>query len=76
MFPPEIPISADAHSLVTTLCSDATVRPGSFADIKEHSFFRGVDWEHIRDRPAAIPIRVRNTSIGLERLVIGVPSLR
>lgn len=59
VFPPEVPISVDAHSLVTSLCSDATVRPATFGDIKEHPFFRGVDWEHIRDRPAAIPIRVR-----------------
>ncbi|XP_022701642.1 serine/threonine-protein kinase tricorner-like isoform X2 [Varroa jacobsoni] len=60
VFPPEVPISVDAHSLVTSLCSDATVRPATFGDIKEHPFFRGVDWEHIRDRPAAIPIRVKS----------------
>jgi hypothetical protein len=24
------------------------------------SFFRGVDWEHIRERPAAIPVEVRS----------------
>jgi serine/threonine kinase 38 len=23
-------------------------------------FFRGVDWEHIRERPAAIPVEVRS----------------
>lgn len=29
-------------------------------ELKCVSFFRGVDWEHIRERPAAIPVEVRS----------------
>jgi serine/threonine kinase 38 len=29
-------------------------------DLKIIPFFRGVDWEHIRERPAAIPVDVRS----------------
>ncbi|KAF4529607.1 hypothetical protein B566_EDAN017898 [Ephemera danica] len=29
-------------------------------ELKAAPFFRGVDWEHIRERPAAIPVEVRS----------------
>lgn len=29
-------------------------------ELKLVSFLRGVDWEHIRERPAAIPVEVRS----------------
>lgn len=29
-------------------------------ELKLVSFFRGVDWDHIRERPAAIPVEVRS----------------
>lgn len=29
-------------------------------ELKSVPFFRGVDWEHIRERPAAIPVEVRS----------------
>ena len=29
-------------------------------DLKSIPFFRGVDWEHIRERPAAIPVEVKS----------------
>lgn len=29
-------------------------------EVKSIPFFRGVDWEHIRERPAAIPVDVRS----------------
>ena len=44
-------------------CCDSERRLGSqkgLEDLKLVSFFRGVDWEHIRERPAAIPVEVRS----------------
>ena len=32
----------------------------SLNEIKSLAFFHGVDWEHIRERPAAIPVEVRS----------------
>ena len=32
----------------------------SIQDIQSLSFFHGVDWEHIRERPAAIPVEVKS----------------
>lgn len=29
-------------------------------ELKSSSFFMGVDWEHTRERPAAIPVEVRS----------------
>ena len=40
---------------------DAQDRLGyNIDELKGHPFFRGTDWEHIRDRPAAIPIVVKH----------------
>lgn len=44
-------------------CCEADRRAGSqrgLEDLKSFSFFRGVDWEHIRERPAAIPVNIRS----------------
>ena len=41
-------------------CTDPERRLGSLEDIRKHTFFLGVDWEHIRDRPAAYQPRVRS----------------
>lgn len=44
-------------------CCEADRRLGSqkgLEDLKLNQFFRGVDWEHIRERPAAIPVEVRS----------------
>jgi len=62
VFPPEVPISKHSRSLVQRFCCDREHRVGSngTAEIKEHVFFKGVDWDHIRDRPAAIQIEVRS----------------
>jgi len=62
VFPVEMPITNIAKNLVQSFCTDANNRIGRQSDIdeiKNHPFFRGVDWEHIRDRPAAIPVEVK-----------------
>ena len=59
-FPPEVPISEAAKQTVLKFCCDADSRVRSLnEDIKALPFFRGVDWEHIRERPAAIPVHVK-----------------
>ncbi|KAH9529719.1 Serine/threonine-protein kinase 38 [Dermatophagoides farinae] len=63
VFPPEVPISNEARDLILRFCTDADRRIGShhgIDEIKQHSFFKGVDWEHIRERPAAIPVEVKS----------------
>jgi serine/threonine kinase 38 len=62
IFPAEVPISNDARSLIQSFCCEKEKRIGSnvIAEIKDHLFFKGVDWEHIRDRPAAIHISVKS----------------
>ena len=41
-------------------CGEREDRIQSLEDIKSGAWFRGVDWEHIRERPAAIPVQVRS----------------
>lgn len=44
-------------------CCESDRRLGSqkgLDDLKIIPFYRGVDWEHIRERPAAIPVEVRS----------------
>lgn len=44
-------------------CCEAERRLGSqkgIEELKTIPFFKGVDWEHIRERPAAIPVDVRS----------------
>ncbi|KAJ6219144.1 hypothetical protein RDWZM_004956 [Blomia tropicalis] len=63
IFPPEIPISSEARDLILRFCSEEAKRVGTFGgleEIKQHNFFKGVDWEHIRERPAAIPVEVKS----------------
>jgi serine/threonine kinase 38 len=45
-----------------SFCTSASQRIGrnDSSDIQCQAFFHGVDWEHIRDRPAAIPITIRS----------------
>ncbi|XP_014211630.1 serine/threonine-protein kinase tricorner isoform X2 [Copidosoma floridanum] len=63
IFPPEVPISEEAKDTIIKLCCEADRRLGSqrgIDEIKLVNFFRGVDWDHIRERPAAIPVEVRS----------------
>jgi len=63
IFPPEVPISEEARQVIVRFCCEAERRAGSqrgLDDLKPSTFFRGVDWEHIRERPAAIPVTIRS----------------
>ncbi|XP_060551627.1 serine/threonine-protein kinase tricornered-like isoform X1 [Ruditapes philippinarum] len=60
IFPPEVPISTESKDLIQKLCCDHEHRLSSREQIQACSFFRGCDWEHIRDRPAAIPIEIKS----------------
>uniref|UniRef100_A0A2D4I656 non-specific serine/threonine protein kinase n=2 Tax=Micrurus lemniscatus lemniscatus TaxID=129467 RepID=A0A2D4I656_MICLE len=62
VFPPEVPISEKAKELILKFCTDAENRVGSngVEEIKSHAFFEGVDWAHIRERPAAITIEIKS----------------
>ena len=44
-------------------CCEADSRMGACSgveEVKRNPFFRGVDWEHIRERPAAIAVSIRS----------------
>ncbi|XP_026672330.1 serine/threonine-protein kinase tricorner isoform X5 [Ceratina calcarata] len=61
VFPPEVPISEEAKDTIIRFCCEADRRLGAQRGVEELKlapFFRGVDWEHIRERPAAIPVEV------------------
>lgn len=63
IFPPETPISEEARETIVRFCCEADRRLGSnkgMEDLKQIPYFHGVDWEHIRERPAAIPVEVRS----------------
>lgn len=64
VFPPEVPISNEAKDLIQGFCREMDTRiggiNGDFDEVKNHSFFNGVDWDHIRERPAAIPVQVKS----------------
>lgn len=62
IFPPEVPISDKAKDLILRFCCEWEHRIGApgVEEIKNNSFFEGVDWEHIRERPAAISIEIKS----------------
>jgi serine/threonine kinase 38 len=62
-FPPEMPVSSEARSIIRKFCCDAEIRLGhhnGLPEIRRHPFFKGVDWDHMRERPAPIRIDVRS----------------
>ncbi|XP_041443519.1 serine/threonine kinase 38 like S homeolog isoform X1 [Xenopus laevis] len=62
VFPPEVPTSEKSKDLILRFCTDSENRIGSngVEEIKSQPFFDGVDWGHIRERPAAIPIEIKS----------------
>lgn len=65
-FPPEMPISEEAKEATLRFCSECDRRLGGVKGVDElrgpsaPAFFKGVDWNHIRERPAAIPVQVKS----------------
>lgn len=64
-FPAEVPISEEARDAITRFCCESDRRLGSSGrgidELRSTiAFFRGVDWEHIRERPSAIPVQVKS----------------
>uniref|UniRef100_A0A3Q2PWA6 non-specific serine/threonine protein kinase n=1 Tax=Fundulus heteroclitus TaxID=8078 RepID=A0A3Q2PWA6_FUNHE len=61
-FPPEVPISEKAKDLILRFCCEEEHRIGAAGveEIKSNPFFEGVDYDHIRERPAAIPINIKS----------------
>jgi len=59
-FPPEVPISENASSTILRFCNDMETRVKNVSDIQNLSWFQGVDWDHIRERPTAIPVDVKS----------------
>ena len=41
-------------------CNEMDQRIRNLEDIKAINWFKGVDWNHIRERPAAIPVEVKS----------------
>ncbi|GFS99789.1 hypothetical protein NPIL_55071 [Nephila pilipes] len=63
IFPPEVPISNEARDLIQRFSCEADKRIGAgggVEEIKQHPFFKGIDWAHIRERPAAILVDVKS----------------
>ena len=61
-FPPEVAISEKAKDLILRFCCEWQHRIGApgVEEIKNNSFFEGVVWEHIGERPAAISIEIKS----------------
>jgi len=61
-FPDEMPISDVARHLILSLCTEPERRLGypDIISLKQHPFFKDIDWEHIRDRPAPITVTVKS----------------
>ena len=59
-FPAEVPISKNAKRTIKKLCDSMESRVQSIDDLKKQGFFLSVDWDHIRERPAAIPVSVKS----------------
>ena len=60
VFPLEVPINEAASTTILRFCDEMGKRVGGLEDVQALPWFRGVDWEHIRDRPAAINLNVKS----------------
>ena len=60
VFPPEVPVNQAAAATILRFCDEIGERVGGLEDIRALPWFTGVDWEHIRERPAAINLSVKS----------------
>ncbi|CAG8717156.1 18063_t:CDS:1 [Acaulospora morrowiae] len=51
-WPPEGFLSPEAKDLITKLLNQESEKRPTVAEIKAHPFFKGIDWEHIRQQEA------------------------
>jgi len=59
-FPPEIPVSKLSRKTIKKFCDSAERRIQGLADVKKLTFFSSIDWDHIRERPAAVPVDIKS----------------
>jgi len=60
VFPPEVAVTAAAAATVRRFMADVGERVADLREVQSMPWFRGVDWDHVRDRPAAIPLQVKS----------------
>ena len=60
VFPPEVLVNQAAAATILRFCDEIGERVGGLEDIRALPWFNGVDWEHIRERPAAINLSVKS----------------
>ena len=60
VFPPEVPVNQAAAATILRFCDEIGERVGGLEDVRALPWFSGVDWEHIRERPAAINLSVKS----------------
>ena len=54
------PYDQTAAATILRFCDEIGERVGGLEDIRALPWFTGVDWEHIRERPAAINLSVKS----------------
>jgi len=60
VFPPEVPISETATKAILSMCQETKARVKCVEDLKDLAWFKGVDWVHVRERPAAIGVKIKS----------------
>jgi len=60
VFPLEVPISEGASNMILRFCDEMTKRVRGLSDLQTMDWFKGVDWHHIRERPAAVSVVVKS----------------
>jgi len=60
VFPPEVPMSEAAAETILALCQDVKLRVANVEDVKKLRWLKGLDWIHVRERPAAVSVNVKS----------------